>query len=73
MNKKDVISNLSEFISIQSVSSDSRRFSEILKAVTFLQEKLRKLGFSYSALDLEGYRTGSMNETLRSPTLDNFL
>jgi len=28
-------------------------------------DKLRKLGFSYIALDLEGYRTGSMNEVLK--------
>lgn len=27
-------------------------------------ESLRSLGFSYVALDLDGYRTGSMNETL---------
>lgn len=27
--------------------------------------KLRKLGFSYITLDLEGYRTGSMNEVLK--------
>lgn len=28
-------------------------------------DKLKELGFSYVALDLKGYRTGSMNETLR--------
>jgi uncharacterized protein len=27
-------------------------------------EELRRLGFSYVTIDLEGYRTGSMNETL---------
>ncbi len=27
-------------------------------------EKLKSLGFTYIALDLEGYRTGSMNEVL---------
>ena len=31
---------------------------------TELYEALRKIGFSYVALDLYGYRTGSMNETL---------
>lgn len=29
--------------------------------------KLKALGFAYVALDLEGYRTGSMNETLHPP------
>ena len=29
-----------------------------------VDEKLRALGFAYAALDLRGYRTGSMNETL---------
>ena len=28
-------------------------------------EKLKAIGFSYVALDIKGYRTGSMNETLR--------
>jgi uncharacterized protein len=30
-----------------------------------IAERLRGLGFSYVTLDLAGYRTGSMNETLR--------
>lgn len=34
---------------------------ELMKEV---QEYFKKLGFSYTALDLKGYRTGSMNETL---------
>ena len=29
-----------------------------------IDKKLKELGFSYVALDLQGYRTGSMNETL---------
>ena len=29
-----------------------------------INDKLRDLGFTYVALDLIGYRTGSMNETL---------
>ncbi len=29
-----------------------------------VNEEFRKLGFSYVALDMQGYRTGSMNETL---------
>lgn len=34
---------------------------ELMKEV---QEYFKSLGFSYTALDLKGYRTGSMNETL---------
>ena len=34
---------------------------EIRNLVT---EKFKKYGFSYVTQDLEGYRTGSMNETL---------
>ena len=30
-----------------------------------ITEKFRELGFSYVTLDLEGYRTGSMNETMK--------
>ncbi len=31
-----------------------------------VEERIKKLGFSYVALDLKGYRTGSMNEILDS-------
>ncbi len=44
MNKKQVLQDLSQFISIQSVSADSSRFNEMNKAVTFLKEKLTKMG-----------------------------
>ncbi len=29
-----------------------------------ISEKLKEIGFTYVTLDLEGYRMGSMNETL---------
>ena len=32
--------------------------------------KFIALGFSYVTLDLQGYRTGSMNEVLSSETVD---
>ncbi len=41
-----MFSDLLKFISIQSVSTDSKRFPEILKAAEFLETKLKKLGFS---------------------------
>jgi uncharacterized protein len=31
-----------------------------------IDSKLKSLGFTYVALDLMGYRTGSMNDTLKS-------
>ncbi len=34
---------------------------EIREKIVF---HLKKLGFTYVTLDLQGYRTGSMNETL---------
>jgi len=29
-----------------------------------IYQKFREIGFTYTALDLKGYRTGSMNEVL---------
>jgi uncharacterized protein len=29
-----------------------------------IYDKMRQIGFEYTALDLKGYRTGSMNEVL---------
>lgn len=37
---------------------------ELLKQHNQVQMKLKTLGFSYVSLDLQGYRTGSMNEVL---------
>jgi len=31
-----------------------------------LVRKLKELGYTYVTIDLEGYRTGSLNEALRS-------
>ena len=31
--------------------------------------KFKEVGFSYVSLDLQGYRTGSMNETLRKKSV----
>lgn len=41
------------------------------KCRTRISEEFKKIGFSYAALDLSGYRTGSMNEVLnRTATRD---
>ncbi len=42
---------------------DFGRFMEE-KLRTDIYSKFKEIGFSYTALDLKGYRTGSMNETL---------
>ena len=44
MNKQRILKALSDFIAIQSVSADSKRFSEIKEAVSFLKSKLADLG-----------------------------
>lgn len=41
----------------------------LLKYRDTIQEKLITLGFSYVAVDLQGYRTGSMNEVLSEQTV----
>ncbi len=40
-------------------------FSRILKNKRKIVSKLKSLGFKYITLDLDGYRSGSMNEVLR--------
>ncbi|MBP1934624.1 ATP-dependent sacrificial sulfur transferase LarE [Ammoniphilus resinae] len=41
-------------------------FPKILKHHEHIDAKLKEIGFSYVTLDLQGYRTGSMNEVLAS-------
>ncbi len=40
-------------------------FERLLRARETVCRRFRELGFTYVALDLQGYRTGSMNETLK--------
>jgi acetylornithine deacetylase/succinyl-diaminopimelate desuccinylase-like protein len=53
MNNK-ILKKFSEFISIQSVSTDSSRHEEILKAVDFLKNEIKTLGF-----DVKTYQNDS--------------
>lgn len=41
-----------------------KRFAD-LELRSLIQQKLREIGFLYVTLDLTGYRTGSLNETLK--------
>lgn len=53
MDKKTVLKELSEFIAIESVSTDPGRQSSILKAVELLTSKLSSLGFSIKTFTKE--------------------
>ncbi|MBI4009350.1 M20/M25/M40 family metallo-hydrolase [Candidatus Roizmanbacteria bacterium] len=50
MKKEDILKLLKEFISIQTVSADSKRYGEILKAVNFLKKHLVNQGFKVEVL-----------------------
>lgn len=54
------------------IETDEAGFSLLLDPATRNKvfEEFRKIGFIYVALDLRGYRTGSMNETLSTSELD---
>ena len=40
------------------------RIHGTIARIELIPEEFRKIGFSYTALDILGYRTGSMNETI---------
>ncbi|WNQ12576.1 ATP-dependent sacrificial sulfur transferase LarE [Paenibacillus aurantius] len=45
-------------------------FPKVLEHHDAIYEKFRRLGFNYVTLDLQGYRTGSMNEVLSAAARD---
>lgn len=45
------------------------KMGELIKHSDQIHMKLKSLGFSYISIDLQGYRTGSMNEVLPEETL----
>lgn len=49
---------------IARIEVDPESLPLLLQNRTSIVDHMRKLGFSYVTADLEGYRTGSMNETL---------
>ena len=53
---------------IARIEIDSRQIQRILKGdiMSKIARKLKDLGFSYITLDLEGFRSGSMNEGIKS-------
>ncbi|MDP8222517.1 MAG: ATP-dependent sacrificial sulfur transferase LarE [Candidatus Lernaella stagnicola] len=54
------------------VETDPELFTALLAPLrrTSLVAELKALGYAFVAFDLEGYRTGAMNETLRHPKED---
>jgi uncharacterized protein len=49
------------------ISSDEMSRALAPRMAAAIAHRLKEAGFSYVALDLEGYRQGSLNETLRQP------
>jgi uncharacterized protein len=46
------------------IEVDSDDFMKVVERREEINNKLKQLGFHYVTLDLQGYRTGSMNEVL---------
>ena len=46
------------------IEIDREEFPRLLARADEVAQELKAAGFTYVAMDLEGYRTGSMNETL---------
>ncbi len=55
--------------SVARIEIESKRFPDLLKKETreSLSREIKKLGYSYVALDIDGYRTGSLNEPFKKP------
>ena len=49
---------------IARIEVHKEEMEKILDMQTAVAEKLKSIGFSYVTLDLEGYRSGSMDEVL---------
>lgn len=50
---------------IEVAEAERRKFFN-LKRMDDISETFRKIGFAYCAMDLQGYRTGSLNEVLKT-------
>ena len=46
------------------IEADPRQFALLARNGAGIALRLRRLGFTYVAMDLQGYRTGAMNETI---------
>lgn len=50
------------------IEVEKEAVSRLLSKRNLVVEKLKKLGYNYVTVDLEGYRTGSMNEAISAST-----
>ena len=50
------------------IEVDKKEIPELLTRRAFIVDRLKKLGYNYVTVDLEGYRTGSMNQVRPSLT-----
>ena len=50
---------------IARIEIPQKDFSEFLDKRERIAEQLKKLGFSYITLDLQGFRSGSMDENIK--------
>lgn len=50
---------------IARIEVPKENFSKILKQSKKITKKFKEIGFNYVTIDLEGYRTGSLNEVLK--------
>ena len=48
------------------IETDPSEFSKVLSEAEAIDRKLKSLGFLYVTLDLGGYKTGSMNKTIKA-------
>jgi uncharacterized protein len=49
---------------IARIEVEKNDFSRVLRNKSLIVNKAKALGYNYVSLDLEGYRTGSLNETI---------
>ena len=53
---------------IARIEVNPNEFSKLLANQEKIVNEFKKIGFNYVSMDLQGYRTGSMNETLSVKT-----
>ncbi len=50
---------------IARIEIEEKDIQKIMEERNQIVDKLKEIGFSYITLDMQGYRTGSMNETIK--------
>ncbi|HOK56529.1 MAG TPA: ATP-dependent sacrificial sulfur transferase LarE [bacterium] len=59
------IVRIRDYNELARIEVDKNEIEKLIKFKEKIIEKLKKIGYKYITVDLEGYRTGSMNEVLR--------